>query len=176
MWAVLGNHEYYGSIEGAEQFYRDCGILLLKDSVAHFGGVDVIGRNDRSYPCRPALCDFADGLTGFTILLDHQPSHLEEAEEAGINFQFSGHTHRGQVWQLLLNARAVENQCFVVGVNRVGEDRFGDYTGDSVIIDAFGKTIASCTPGLEEVAIADIDLDGLRLFRTKFPVLADADK
>ena len=34
----------------------------------------------------------------FTLLLDHQPYHLEEAEAAGIDFQFSGHTHHGQIW------------------------------------------------------------------------------
>ena len=96
--AVLGNHEYYGDIDRTEQFLQDSGIRLLKDSVAHFKGVDIIGRNDRSHPGRAALHDLADGLEGFTLVLDHQPSHLEEAEEAGIDFQFSGHTHHGQVW------------------------------------------------------------------------------
>ena len=100
VWAVLGNHEFYGNLEQAEQFIQDAGILLLKDSVAHFKGVDVIGRNDRSCRNRAALSDLADGLDGFTLLLDHQPSHLEEAEEAGIDFQFSGHTHHGQVWPI----------------------------------------------------------------------------
>lgn len=100
VWAVLGNHEYFSDIDGAEQFYKDAGILLLKDSVEHFKGIDVIGRNDRSYPCRAALSDLAGGLEGFTILLDHQPSNLEEAKEAGIDFQFSGHTHHGQVWPI----------------------------------------------------------------------------
>ena len=100
VWAVLGNHEYFSDIDGAEQFYKDAGILLLKDSVGHFKGIDVIGRNDRSYPCRAALSDLAGGLEGFTILLDHQPSNLEEAKEAGIDFQFSGHTHHGQVWPI----------------------------------------------------------------------------
>jgi predicted MPP superfamily phosphohydrolase len=38
--------------------------------------------------------------THYTILLDHQPYHLEEAEQAGIDFQLSGHTHRGQVWPI----------------------------------------------------------------------------
>lgn len=98
VWAVLGNHEYYGNVVQAESFFRDAGIRLLKDSVAHFQGVDVIGRNDRSNPGRAALTDLAEGLEGFTLLLDHQPSHLEEAEESGIDFQFSGHTHHGQVW------------------------------------------------------------------------------
>ena len=100
VWAVLGNHEYFSDIDGAEQFYKDAGILLLKDSVGHFKGIDVIGRTDRSYPCRAALSDLAGGLERFTILLDHQPSNLEEAKEAGIDFQFSGHTHHGQVWPI----------------------------------------------------------------------------
>ena len=100
MMAVLGNHEFYSDVERAEQFFKDAGILLLRDSVAHFNGVDVIGRNDRTSPERADLADLAKGLDGFTIVLDHQPYHLEEAEQAGIDFQFSGHTHRGQVWPL----------------------------------------------------------------------------
>lgn len=95
---VLGNHETYAGLPQAEQFFQAAGIRVLKDSVAHFKGVDVIGRKDRSTPGRAALRDLAAGLEGFTLVLDHQPSHLEEAEAAGIDFQFSGHTHRGQVW------------------------------------------------------------------------------
>ena len=100
VWTVPGNHEYYGNVEGAARFFKQSGVLLLRDSVAHFNGVDVIGRNDRSGRRRAALKDLADGLSGFTLVLDHQPVHLEEAEEAGIDFQFSGHTHRGQLWPL----------------------------------------------------------------------------
>ncbi len=97
---VLGNHEFYSNLDLAQQFFQDAGIQLLKDSVAHFKGLDIIGRNDRTSQDRADLNDLAKGLEGFTILLDHQPYHLEEAEEAGIDFQFSGHTHRGQVWPL----------------------------------------------------------------------------
>lgn len=98
MMTVLGNHEFYGNLSRAQQFFNDAGILLLKDSVAHFQGVDIIGRNDRTSPDRAELADLSRGLEGFTILLDHQPYQLEQAEQAGIDFQFSGHTHRGQVW------------------------------------------------------------------------------
>jgi len=97
---VLGNHEFYGDLDRAQQFFKDADIQLLKDSVAHFKGVDIIGRNDRTSRERADLKDLAKGLEGFTIVLDHQPYHLEEAEQAGIDFQFSGHTHRGQVWPL----------------------------------------------------------------------------
>ena len=98
VWTVLGNHESYAGLAQAEQFFEAAGIRVLKDSVAHFKGVDVIGRKDRSARSRAVLQDLAEGLEGFTLLLDHQPNHLEEAEQAGIDFQFSGHTHRGQVW------------------------------------------------------------------------------
>ena len=98
VWTVLGNHETYAGLPQAEQFFQAAGIRVLKDSVAHFKGVDVIGRKDRSTPGRASLRDLSVGLKGFTLVLDHQPSHLEEAEQAGIDFQFSGHTHRGQVW------------------------------------------------------------------------------
>ena len=100
VFAVLGNHEYYGDENGCERFYADAGITLLKDSVARFDGLEIIGRDDRSNRNRRSLQELAGTLRGFSLLLDHQPSHLEEAENAGIDFQFSGHTHNGQVWPL----------------------------------------------------------------------------
>ena len=83
--------------------------------------------------------------------------------------------NRREVWQTLLKARALENQCFVVGVNIVGRLKDIDYLGDSVIIDAYGRAIASCTPAIEETAIGQLDMEALLRFRQKFPVLADAD-
>ena len=100
VYTVLGNHEYFSDVEQAERFFADAGIVLLRDSVAHIGGVDVIGRNDRMAGRRASVKDLAAALKGFTILLDHQPYRLEDAEKAGIDFQFSGHTHRGQVWPI----------------------------------------------------------------------------
>lgn len=98
VWTILGNHEYYSDVDGSEKFFADAGIRLLRDTVCSFGGLDVIGRDDRTNSARKPLSELAGSLKGFTILLDHQPYHLEEAEAAGIDFQFSGHTHRGQVW------------------------------------------------------------------------------
>ena len=98
VWTVLGNHEYFGDVDGASTFFSEAGIRLLRDTVCSFKGVDVIGRDDRTNPERKPVAALADSLQGFTILLDHQPLHLEDAEAAGIDFQFSGHTHHGQVW------------------------------------------------------------------------------
>ena len=102
--AVLGNHEYYSSEPRARQFYSDAGIVLLRDSVAVYDGIAVVGRDDRTNSGRLSLSGILGDSAGaddrFTLLLDHQPSHLEEAEASGIDFQFSGHTHHGQVWPI----------------------------------------------------------------------------
>lgn len=82
---------------------------------------------------------------------------------------------RREVWQTLLKARALENQCYVVGVNCVGCTSGVDYSGDSVILDAYGRTIASCPADSQATAFAELDMDKLNLFRQKFPVLNDAD-
>ena len=121
-WAVPGNHETYAGLGQAEQFYQDAGIRILKDSVAHFKGIDIIGRSDRSRPGRAGLHDLSSGLEGFTLLLDHQPSHLEEAEEAGIDFQFSGHTHRGQVWPVSWFTDAIFEKSW--GAYRKGKTQY----------------------------------------------------
>ncbi len=82
---------------------------------------------------------------------------------------------RSEVWKTLLRARAMENQCYVVGTNRTGNDERCTYSGDSAIIDPYGNTLAQCTPNREETAIADISMERLVHFRNKFQVLADAD-
>ena len=83
---------------------------------------------------------------------------------------------RSEVWHTLLRARALENQCFVLGANISGDDTGICYhAGDSAIINAYGHTLAQCIPGKVESAAAELDMESLQHFRKKFPVLADAD-
>ncbi|MBO5659879.1 MAG: nitrilase family protein, partial [Bacteroidaceae bacterium] len=84
-------------------------------------------------------------------------------------------TPRVSAWSALLVARAIENQCFVVGVNRVGKDLSCEYCGGSVVLDPYGKPLAVCEDGVECEATAVIDMQALDDFRKKFPVLDDAD-
>lgn len=84
-------------------------------------------------------------------------------------------TSRVEAWNTLLKARAIENQCFVGGVNRVGEDPSCKYCGCSTIVDPYGQVMVSCGRDAEQAAEADLDLEKLRAFRKKFPVLEDAD-
>ena len=137
VYACLGNHEYYSGEPKAQQFYRDAGIHLLRDSVAKIGNIAIIGRDDRSNPHRKSIAEIIGqaernrSLTmvsdkkkrkEFTILLDHQPYHLEEAEQNGINFQFSGHTHHGQVWPISWITDAIYEDAF--GPLRKGDTQY----------------------------------------------------
>lgn len=102
VYACLGNHEYYSGHAEALQFYRDAGINLLTDSAVTVKGMNIVGRDDRTNQRRKSIDQLVNGLdkSRYTILLDHQPYHLEKAQQAGIDFQLSGHTHYGQVWPI----------------------------------------------------------------------------
>ena len=78
-------------------------IVLLRDSVAILTNqIQLIGRDDRHNKGRKTLGQLTANLDKSkpVILLDHQPYDLEKTEEAGVDLQFSGHTHRGQVWPM----------------------------------------------------------------------------
>jgi len=79
-------------------------------------------------------------------------------------------------WSQLLIARAIENQCYVVGVNRVGMDGKGNhYSGDSVVIDPRGAMDQELETSTEGMCSATLDRASLDDFRVKFPVSRDAD-
>lgn len=79
-------------------------------------------------------------------------------------------------WSQLLIARAIENQCYVAGVNRVGMDGKGiHYSGDSVVVDPRGATIASVEPAHEGLATVNLEWGALEDFRAKFPLAMEAD-
>ena len=106
VYACLGNHEYYSGEPRAKEFYHEAGIHLLSDASAIVdSSLVIIGRDDRTNLRRKSVADLVSAATTahrdcFTILLDHQPYNLEKSEQAGIDFQLSGHTHRGQVWPI----------------------------------------------------------------------------
>jgi len=103
IYTCLGNHEYISDVSKSIKFLESAGIQVLKDSVALVDDLFyIVGRDDRSNPRRKLLRQLTDSLDRSkpVIVLDHQPYHLEEAEKNQVDFQFSGHTHRGQVWPI----------------------------------------------------------------------------
>jgi predicted amidohydrolase len=75
-------------------------------------------------------------------------------------------------WQALLVARAIENQAYVVGVNRVGEGGGLSYAGDSRIVDPLGEVLAAGAGG-ETILLADVDPAVVAETRKRYPFLAD---
>ena len=78
-------------------------------------------------------------------------------------------------WETLLRARAIENLCYVVGVNRVGVDPDTAYDGRSALVDPRGEAIAYAPLGQQAAISGVVDLSVLRRFRSEFPALDDAD-
>lgn len=84
-------------------------------------------------------------------------------------------TPRVEAWLALQKARAIENQCYVCAVNRVGEDPSCQYSGGTLMTDPYGRVVAQCPMGEESAVSVEIDMEALADFRKKFPVLEDAD-
>jgi predicted amidohydrolase len=82
---------------------------------------------------------------------------------------------RSIAWKTLLQARAIENQCYVIGVNRVGDDGNKVYhSGDSMVIDPLGEILYH-KKDEEDIFTITLDKDHLETIRTKLPFLKDAD-
>jgi omega-amidase len=83
---------------------------------------------------------------------------------------------RSTAWKTLLRARAIENQCFVVGVNRVGKDGNDiNHSGDSMIIDPLGEILYH-QENKEDVFTITLEKETLQSVREKFPFWKDADQ
>ena len=122
--ACLGNHEYITGIDRSLDFYRRAGITLLRDSTLTVGDLLIVGRDDRSNRHRKSTAQLLAGAdrSKFIILLDHQPYHLEELQQCGVDFQFSGHTHEGQVWPISLIVHSMYEDAW--GFCQKGDTRY----------------------------------------------------
>ncbi len=106
VYAILGNHEFYGKPEAAHKYLEDHNIAVLRDSIAVLSnGVQIAGREDitgeqMSGISRKTLKDLlADtDAAQLMILMDHQPYKLAEVAQHNVDLQVSGHTHNGQMW------------------------------------------------------------------------------
>jgi uncharacterized protein len=114
-YAITGNHEFFGGVYMAVSYLEDHGIKVLRDeSVTINNSVNITGRNDLSYNAggsrkRKSLNDILEHVSRDlpVIVLDHQPTNLLEAVDAGVDVQLSGHTHHGQLFPFNLITKRV---------------------------------------------------------------------
>jgi len=108
VYAVTGNHEFYAGVDEAVRFMEQAGVCVLRnryvtvDSILNLVGVDDI-TGERQFGIKnPSLEVITRGMNKSlpTILMNHTPINLEEAEAVGVDLQLSGHTHKGQLFPL----------------------------------------------------------------------------
>lgn len=116
VYAVFGNHEYIGGhAEEAYHYLTEAGVTVLRDGFMEIAGCfNVVGRDDRSrerfgVAGRKELSEVMASIDRSipVLLLDHQPGHLGEAQEQGVDLQLSGHTHRGQLFPFNLITKRI---------------------------------------------------------------------
>ncbi len=98
-----------------------------------------------------------------------------EAEYDVLVYVANWPARRSHAWKTLLCARAIENQCYVIGVNRVGKD--GNeiyYSGDSLVIDPLGEVLYHMSDA-EDIFTLTLEKEKLTSVRTQFPFLKDGD-
>ena len=105
IYMVPGNHESFSDIHKCKTFLQETPIQMLRDTVVPLpNNIQLVGRDDRTNKSRLSLQALTKKIDPSkpVILLDHQPYDLSETEKNGIDLQFSGHTHRGQIWPISL--------------------------------------------------------------------------
>ena len=128
IYACLGNHEYLSGIQPSLNFLRKTNIRLLIDSAALVdNSFWLIGRDDikgmRNHHRKP-LSDLVAETNADQplLLLDHEPIHLDDAKQNGIDLQFSGHTHEGQIWPVSWMVKSMYETAY--GYTRKGDTQY----------------------------------------------------
>ncbi|TSA31301.1 MAG: metallophosphoesterase [Porphyromonadaceae bacterium] len=125
VYAIFGNHEYYGNVSKAIDFYAQSGITLLRDMAVTIDNRFVlIGRDDLSQHRRKALDAILTGIDRNLplILLDHNPARMGDALKNNIDLQLSGHTHNGQIFPLNLLVRKIYQLAY--GYQKTGNTHY----------------------------------------------------
>ena len=161
------NRFYWVAPSGERAFYDKRHLFTMSDEPKHFtAGVERKQFEWRGWQIKPIVC-YDLRFPEWTRNNATKPYDL-------LICAASWPTVRSDVWLTLLKARALENQCYVVGVNRVGTDGYGlHHKGDSIVYGPKGETIGKIPENEEAVATFELSLSEMHDFRRKFPALND---
>jgi len=135
VYAITGNHEYIGGAEAAVRYLNSHGVTVLRDtSILIDGKFYLVGREDRDRSRftgkqRVEISELFKEVDRKypVILMDHQPFNLENAVNAGVDLQLSGHTHHGQLWPFNYITKAMYE--ISSGYKQIGHTHFYVSTG-----------------------------------------------
>lgn len=171
-----------GSIaqQGADGKYRNNAVLAAPDGTVHryakIHPFSYSGEHEHYEAGNEHLTVDVDGLR-VTIFVCYDLRFADEFWARALDTDLylvpaNWPERRREHWRALLPARAIENQAYVLGVNRVGTVKRLNYVGDSALIDPMGRTLFEGGPD-EHVLVAEVDIDTVRQTRSDFPFLAD---
>ncbi len=125
---------------------------------------------------RPAFCSIEDHPWGGAICYDLRFPELFQVlskKADAILVIANWPAVRSEHWKVLLRARAIETQSFVVGVNRVGVGNGINYSGDSMVVSPRGEIITPQYSGQEKLILCHLDLQDVEKARGSFPIKTD---
>ena len=99
---VIGNHDMYGGLENVFEVLKTTNINILRNEVVEFEGLQIVGVNYSTHGnyLKTVLHELKIDKSKPSLLMYHVPVEVESANEAGIDLQLSGHTHKGQIFPL----------------------------------------------------------------------------
>jgi predicted amidohydrolase len=165
-----------GKVYNTAYAFNQAGEMIGKYSKIHLIGLMA---EDKYIAPGSSKCafDMSFGKVGMNICYDLRFLELPRALAlGGCQVMFvpaEWPTIRGKHWLTLNMARAIENQMFVLAVNRVGKDDNNAFFGNSMLIDPWGEVLAHGSSDQEEVVIADVDFSSVADIRKRIPVFAD---
>lgn len=172
---VLRNNGFFNSFiwmqpDGIYHIYNKRHLFTMGGELGLNPGVERVTIEWKGWRIRPFVCydmrfpvwnrnSFKDGKYEYDIAI----------------FTAEWPKKKSEVWNTLLRARAIENQAFVVGVNRVGiDDSDIEYKGESMVLNMKGRVVAQASEG-ESVVTAELNMEDLQSFRDYFTVAKDWD-
>lgn len=149
--------------------------------ISHYRKIHLIGLMQEDQFIAPGQkrgeVQFSFGKAGLIICYDLRFTELSRALAlAGCQTLFvpaEWPTVRGRHWTALNIARAIENQMFVIAVNRVGSDDKNVFYGHSMVVDPWGDVLAEATETEEEVILVDVNFGSVAEIRERIPVFRD---
>lgn len=161
--------------DGSHEIYDKRHLFRMADEHNHYSsGNDKVIINLKGWKICPLVC--------YDLRFPVWSRNFMESQSKQANYDVllyiaNWPERRSYAWKTLLTARAIENQCYVVGVNRVGNDGNQiNHSGDSAVINPWGERLSNSEAHKESVETITIGYEELLKARNAFPVLLDADK
>lgn len=195
LWLIAGTAPYGASASGEPapvgKVYPGCSVwnpvgeMIVRYDKCHLFDVDVadgVGQyreSDNFAPGdRPAVVQTPWGIVGLSICYDLRfPEYFRRLTQLGASFftvpsAFTYHTGEAH-WEVLLRARAIENQCFVLAADQGGQHDAKRRTwGHSCLIDPWGRVLARREEDGPGLVVADLDVSELQALRRQMPVFS----